>query len=158
MRCSTCGDEKPDTDFYRPPRCRTCDNAYMRERRRRTEDSATKRYEKTLNGFLMRAYRNMKSRIAGIQSKKAHLYAGKSLMSREDFYAWSQGNEDFLRLFTAWVVSGYERRISPSVDRIDATRGYEIGNIRWVTFSENCSNVREDKRYPPRRPKLKEVA
>jgi hypothetical protein len=33
-----------------------------------------KKYEKTPKGYLMRTYRNMKSRVLGIQHKKAHIY------------------------------------------------------------------------------------
>lgn len=61
---------------------------YQRERRKLNGNLYTKRYEKTEAGFLMRMYRNMKSRVTGVQSKKAHLYKGKDLLAKEDFYEW----------------------------------------------------------------------
>lgn len=105
--------------------------------RERTGNAATKKYERTKKGKLMRNYRNMESRIKGIQWQKHHLYKGKALLSREEFYEWSMSNPDFHRLFNAWVESDYERKLSPSVDRLDSSKGYEVGNMEWVTHSEN---------------------
>jgi hypothetical protein len=45
--------------------------------RKKNKNEYTKRYEKTKHGFLMRLYRNIKSRITGVQKKKYHLYEGK---------------------------------------------------------------------------------
>lgn len=112
-------------------------NAKQREYRKATGNAATLKYERTKKGKLMRCYRNMKSRIEGIQRKKAHLYRGKPLLSREDFYQWAMDQLEFHRLFDAWVESGYDRKLAPSVDRRDSRRGYEIDNMEWVTHSEN---------------------
>ena len=109
----------------------------QREYRRNNGNAVTKRYEKTKKGKLMRTYRNMESRVAGIQWKKEHLYKGKELLSRDEFYDWSIDNPDFNKLFNDWVNSDYDRKLSPSIDRIDVNSGYVIGNIRWITHSEN---------------------
>ena len=61
-------------------------NEAQRLRRRLNNNSYTKKYEKTKSGFLMRLYRNMQSRVTGVQRKKLHLYAFCSLLSREEFY------------------------------------------------------------------------
>lgn len=110
---------------------------YQRLRRKLTNNIYTKRYEKTKSGFLVRAYRNMKSRIAGIQKRKFHLYQGKALWDKKDFYKWAQSNDKFHALFDAWEKSGYDRKLTPSVDRIDSTKGYSFENCEWVTHSEN---------------------
>jgi hypothetical protein len=113
-------------------------NAKQRELRRRTGDVYTKKYEKTKKGFLMRCYRNMQSRVAGIQQKKAHLYAHiERIPCREDFYQWAQSSEAFNALFDQWEANAYNRKLSPSVDRIDPRKGYDIDNMRWITHSEN---------------------
>ena len=96
-----------------------------------------RKYEKTPNGFLMRMYRNMKSRILGIQKAKRHLYEGKYLLPKEEFYEWAKNSPQFMVLFDKWVKSGYDRKLSPSVDRIDSSKGYTIENMEWVTHSEN---------------------
>lgn len=106
-------------------------------------------YEKKPDGFIMRLYRNMKSRIEGIQKKKHHLYKGKSLLSKEDFYQWAKDNKAFIELFKAYVDSGFDRKLAPSVDRIDSSVGYEIGNIEFVTHSENSRRGGKSKGAPP---------
>lgn len=109
-------------------RCNTCKDCFK---------LWTKEYERTPKGLLMRRYRNMKSRVTGVQKAKYHLYKGKSLLPKKDFYDWSIDHPDFLKLYKGFVESGYEMKLSPSVDRIDSDLGYEISNMRWITHSEN---------------------
>lgn len=109
----------------------------QRARRRENGNALTHRYEKTKNGFLMRLYRNMKSRIDGVQAAKYHLYEGKPLLEKETFYAWARSQGEFHKLFEAWEQSGYDRKLTPSVDRIDSSEGYLLWNMEWVTHSEN---------------------
>jgi hypothetical protein len=114
---------------------------------------ACRKYERyNRRGFLMRAYRNMQSRIMGIQHRKRHLYEGKELLARDAFYEWSFFSEDFHRLFDEWTASGHERRLCPSVDRIDSRLGYELSNMRWVTFTENCKNIQRGRKHEPTAP------
>jgi hypothetical protein len=112
-------------------------NERQRERRKINRNWDYKKYEKTKNGFLMRTYRNMLSRVLGIQKLKAHLYQGLGIIKKEDFYKWSLNDFNFNELFSKWVDSGYNRKISPSIDRIITELGYEEGNIQWITHSEN---------------------
>ena len=87
----------------------------------------------------MRLYRNMQSRTNGIQWRKAHLYEGLQLLPREDFYKWALAQEEFHTMFTEWEVSNYNRKLTPSVDRIDSSEGYALSNMRWLTHSVNSS-------------------
>lgn len=112
-------------------------NAWQRKYRKNNQNLCTKSYEKTVNGFLMRMYRNMQSRITGVQKHKAHLYLGKELLSRESFYTWAKNNESFYKLWDVYVATGYERKLAPTVDRIDSSKGYLLDNMEWVTHSEN---------------------
>ena len=121
-------------------------NEYQREKRKLNGNLYTRTYEKTINGFLMRMYRNMKSRVSGIQQKKAHLYSGKYILPREEFYKWAKPNKEFLNLFYAWEKSGYNRRLTPTVDRIDPSRGYELKNMEWVTHSLNSSRANHNRK------------
>lgn len=109
----------------------------QREYRRNNGNIVTKRYERTRKGKLMRIYRNMQSRVTGIQRKKAHLYLGKELLPREQFYDWALSSDEFELLYRGWVDSGYDRRLAPTVDRIDSEKGYTLDNMRWLTHSEN---------------------
>lgn len=110
---------------------------WQREYRRRNNNSHTKVYEKSKRGFLMRAYRNMQSRVTGVQKQKHHLYKDKFLLDRETFYHWSMYDNGFNALFDAWEAFGYPRKETPSVDRVNSALGYELTNMEWITHSEN---------------------
>lgn len=99
-------------------------------------------YERGLDGFLMRKYRNMLSRVRGVTKAKNHLYLGLEICPKKDFYDWSKNNLDFLRMFKDYTDSGYSRVLCPSVDRVNPLRGYTFDNMEWVTFSENCRRSR----------------
>ena len=113
-------------------------NEWQRLHRKSNGNSDTKKYEKTVNGFLMRLYRNMQSRVTGVQKLKHHLYFGKELLDRESFYTWAKTNTTFLKLFEEWELDQYPRRTTPSVDRVNSALGYTINNMEWVVFHENC--------------------
>lgn len=109
--------------------------AWQREYRRKNGNAVTKRYEKTKKGYLMRSYRNMQSRVEGVQ--KDGSWTGKELMPRSEFYSAALADPEFHRLFAAYESSGYERRLAPSPDRVDTQLGYTADNIRWVTHGVN---------------------
>lgn len=111
--------------------------AWQREYRKKNGNSVTSKYERTKSGKLMRMYRNMLSRVSGVQSKKRHLYEGKEIIDKELFYKFAMESEKFHELYDGWVASGYQMKMSPSVDRIDSSLGYVIGNMEFVTHSEN---------------------
>ena len=101
--------------------------------KRRRQDN--KKYERTRKGKLMRTYRNMQSRTEGLV--KSHLYRGLPLLDRGEFYEWSLSSPEYNTLYDKWVQSGYNKKLSPSIDRVDPSEGYTLSNIRWVTHSEN---------------------
>lgn len=154
--CRTCNVEKPLSEFHahrdcksgKSHTCRECKKLYLRAHRKKNSNEITKRYEKTPRGFLMRLYRNMQSRTAGIQKLKAHLYVGKSLLPREEFYEWAMSDPEFERLFRIWECANHDRRLTPTVDRIDSSAGYELANMRWLTHSENSRHVRRREARP----------
>ena len=86
---------------------------------------ACKKYEKTKAGFLMRLYRNMTSRVTGIQKGKHYLYKGKGLLEKEKFYDWANEQKEFHTIFKKWEESNYDRKLTPSVDRIELREEYK---------------------------------
>ena len=119
----------------------------QRIRRKNNNYSSSKTYEKTPKGFLMRVYRNMKSRVEGIQKLKSHLYIGKVILTKEEFYNWSTNCIEFYSLFENYKNSNFDRKLAPSVDRIDSNKGYEINNMEWITMSENSSRGGKNKHH-----------
>src|SRR5690606_37415955 len=81
-------------------------NEWQRRYRRETGNAQTLKYERTKHGKLVRIYRNMKSRIEGVQRQKFHLYRGKYLLPKEEFYVWALMQPEFHRLYSEWVESG----------------------------------------------------
>jgi hypothetical protein len=137
-KCKICGEVKDVSLFLKKVNvCKKCSNLRQKINRNLNNYKDTKKYEKSKKGFLIRLYRNMKSRIVGIQHKKHHLYKNKELLDKLEFYNWALNNNDFHILFNNWEISGYTRKLTPSVDRIDSKIGYIITNMEWVTHSEN---------------------
>jgi hypothetical protein len=44
-----------------------------------------------------------------------------------------------------WVESGYQKDLTPSIDRIDDYKGYSFDNIRIVTWKENNKRYQRDR-------------
>ena len=110
---------------------------WQQKHRKLTGNKSTHAYEKTQQGFLMRLYRNMKSRILGINKNKAHLYKDKCLLEKELFYEWAKCSPMFMVLFRQYEENGFKRRDAPSVDRKDSSKGYSLDNMEWVTMAVN---------------------
>ena len=121
----------------------------QRQYRLKNNNIVTKKYEKTLNGFVMRLYRNMKSRITGVQKQKAHLYLNKELLNKEDFYTWIKSNQNFVELFEKYKESNFDRKLAPTVDRINPNIGYVLNNMQILTHSENSSRSSKDRKNIP---------
>jgi hypothetical protein len=140
--CSKCNIEKDLTNFYKHSAiCKECKNEITRMYRFKNNNIYTRRYEKTKKGFLVRMYRNMTSRVKGVQKDYIHIYQGLDILPKEQFYEFALNNSEFHRLFKEWEDALYERRLCPSIDRIDTKFGYTLGNIQFLTMSENSSKT-----------------
>lgn len=105
-----------------------------------------KQYGRTMGGFLNQTYRNMRARVEGrsARSKESpHLWMGKPILPRETFLEWSRNHPDFLRVFKRWANNDYERRLTPSINRINSKLGYTLNNMEWVTLSQNSMMASE---------------
>lgn len=83
-------------------------------------------------------WRSAKDRCHNPRHNKYHLYGGRGILMcdewREDFAAF----RDHL---------GPRPSLRHSVDRIDNDRGYEPGNVRWATQSQQMRNTRRTKNH-----------
>lgn len=72
---------------------------------------------------------------------------GKGIMSQEAFYDWCKRPEnmaDFLTIYFEWVQSGFNRYYSPSIDRMDSSKGYLAGNLKWLSYADNSEKNNRD--------------
>ena len=58
------------------------------------------------------------------------------MISKQEYYNFSLNDEGYNRLMELWRVNNYNEKLTPSLDRIDKTRGFVEDNLRWVTNSE----------------------
>lgn len=142
-QCSICGAEKLLSEFHKWSRwCAECRNKKQKTYRQRNSNQCTRQYEKTPKGFLVRAYRNMLSRVTGVQKREARFYKGLEILPKDAFYEWALApDSNFWPLYKAWVQASYDQRLTPSVDRLDVYKGYTLDNIRWITHSENSGRI-----------------
>lgn len=112
------------------PRCKPCNSAFVQNQKKTNKIT-----------YLKSKYQLMKARVEG-RGDYAVTSIGKPILSLADFVWWGMASEMFLKLHDAWVLSGFDYKLSPSVDRVNSKRGYTLDNIQWLTHSENC---RKDK-------------
>jgi hypothetical protein len=127
-------------------------NELRRARREKYGNVYEEKYILTVSGFLVRVYQNMKGRVTGLQKKDyPHLYLGKELLDRQLFYDWAKSDATFNSLYENYVLSGRSKKLVPSIDRLDTSKGYTIDNIRWVTLSENCKRAKKVNKFTGQR-------
>ncbi len=107
-------------------------------RRREINKRARKKYYRSKNGYLICKYLDMVRRVEG-RSPLAVSSVGKSVLTKKEFITWASYNKDFHSLFKQWELSGYERTLSPSIDRIDDNKGYTVCNMQFITQGENSA-------------------
>jgi hypothetical protein len=93
-------------------------------------------YEKTFEGHLRKRYWNMRRRQKGTGGHRVKR-SWAPLLPQEEFLSWGLASMEYRNLYALWVESGFNRKLTPTVDRKDAKKGYVLGNIQWLTFSQN---------------------
>jgi hypothetical protein len=93
--------------------------------------------------FLSRRYTILKARCKGTVGPKEfrHLWKGKDYLDKDRFMLWAKSIE-FFEMYRKYLESGKNRNLIPTVDRIDSSKGYVLGNMQWATLSENCKRAR----------------
>ena len=134
-KCSTCGEEKPKTEFYphgtkngKPRishRCKSCDNGRKRNR------------VKTKSRLISSIYSQQK-----INSEKRGHHQPE--YSSKELKEWVLKQEVFHKLYDEWVESGRPEMKIPSIDRLDDSKGYSFNNIRIVTWQVNLKKAAQD--------------
>lgn len=64
--------------------------------------------------------------------------------SKDEFIDFLNSSTPIADLYDAWVKSGYESSLKPSVDRLDDYQGYSLGNIQVTTQKQNIDKYYQD--------------
>lgn len=86
-------------------------------------------------------YSSLKARSLGKTKQKT--WAGLEFISKEAFLCWAGVERSYFALFRAWEKSGFKNKLAPSLDRIDNSKGYVLGNLQWLTRSANTAKQYE---------------
>jgi hypothetical protein len=106
-----------------------------------------KKYRNSPRGYLNRIYNGVKTRCTNTKNKRTKSYHGLDFMTWEEFLEWGF-TEELVAMHKNYLDSGKDRKLAPSVDRIDPTKGYVKGNVQWLTLSENSRRAGKPSHIP----------
>lgn len=102
-------------------------------------------YRHTFTGLISIMYSKMKQRHIKNNYNK--------ICDKNDFIEFAQQSEKLKILYNDWVNNNFDRRKTPTVDRINNSIGYEFNNIQFLTKSENSAKGNKEtkinKTHPP---------
>lgn len=96
---------------------------------KKKHQKSVREWRKTKRGVLTYTYHKQKD-ICRRRGKEQPKY------SLEQFIEWAYKN-NFEKIYNGWKRSAYSHYRRPSFDRVDANRGYELDNLRVVTWYKN---------------------
>lgn len=105
----------------------------LKERRLLATDTKilenTRRWRRTYNGLVTNLYAKIRERSKrnGRQNHEFTLGEFKAFVAQTDIR----------RLYERWAKCGFQTDRRPSIDRIDALRGYTFDNMQVITAKEN---------------------
>jgi len=103
------------------------------------ETSRNTNYLRTINGLISQIYRGQ------IRNSKTRGHKEPEY-TREWFDNWFKTQPILNKIYEEWKKSGYEKSLTPSVDRINANRFYTKDNIQLMTWGSNKRKGELDKK------------
>jgi len=118
------------------------DNYYFSKKLRSTCKDCLRDDRRTIKGIIQQRWMGILQRC---DRKTSHFTtaSGKEHLSKERFVNWAH-NKEFIKLYKNWKKNNFNRNLSPSIDRLDITKGYTLDNIQWITMRENNSKAKKD--------------
>ncbi len=134
-KCTKCGEVKLLIEFHKQksgkggikPTCKKCCSIYI--------DT----YHKTKDGLIALIYNNQ------LRSSKYRSYDMPDY-TKEQLSIWIYSQPSFEQLFMDWTMSGNNRWLTPSPDRLNDYLPYTLDNLRLVTWKDNNSRGHSDMR------------
>lgn len=133
-KCKDCGVTLDEENQYRAGLL--CSEDGKRRERERSRD----RQLNNRKFYMQKKYIGMQRRTDGRDTQAEYRSRGKPILSWEEFWEWYLNTEQiFEKMFKEYLDSGENPCLAPSVDRVDESRGYEKGNLQWLTVGDNSS-------------------
>jgi hypothetical protein len=88
------------------------------------------KYHRSIRGLVARMYSNQRQRCRDM-SKKLPKY------NLDELHSWILEDKNFLLLYEQWVKSGYNKELTPSIDKKNPLGDYEFSNIQVMTWKDN---------------------
>lgn len=71
------------------------------------------------------------------------------MVSQEEFFKLASNSKEYKQQYTQWEDSGFATRLTPTLDRKDATKGYVNGNLQFLTYSDNVIKGNQEWKKTP---------
>lgn len=154
--CFICKIEKPIEEFYKHKqmpdwhlnKCKECAKQQEKDRRKDTTRNAhmlsydSQRNKYSISRIFQHKYYAIKERCTKIHKTKwiqKSVY-WKDFLSKEEWIDWCYKEDNykvFIGIYNNWVQSWFQRKYTPSIDRIDNNKWYLLWNLQWLTSREN---------------------
>jgi len=87
-------------------------------------------YYKTFEGRIKKMYETARTRT------NQRGYKG-TFISLDDFLEFARNDRTYKKLYKQWEESGFDPRLTPTLDRISHKKGYVKNNLQFLTFHDN---------------------
>ena len=154
-QCFKCKEIKDLTEFYKHPamadgyvnKCKECNKLDIQKNYidNRGEKLAYDHYRHrySIPRIFNHRYAGIKTRCTKVRSSNGKPYRvhGTKYLNKQQWLEWcySKNNyKKFISIYNNWVQSGFNNKLTPSIDRINNNLGYQSNNLQWLTTQENC--------------------
>jgi len=150
--CFKCTETKSLSEFYKHPqmpdghvnKCKVCNKIENKsnwwKRRGEKLEYDRNRHRYSIPRIFNHRYAGIKVRCKGVS--RTYRVTGMKHLSKREWLEWChepKNMKKFMFYYAKWVSDGFTNKAAPSIDRIDNTKGYVLGNLQWLSHSENCS-------------------
>ena len=131
--CCICKDDKPLSEFGKGG----CLRDGLRYNCKSCHNEEVKKYHETKKGLIADLC-NSQKRTSKRRNHSAPDY------SLSELREWALSQSVFHELYDSWVISGYDKWLRPSFDRLDDYKPYTFDNLQIITWRENDEKGKSD--------------